>query len=144
MLMLMPAAMVVMLVLAAIAVDAAVAYLGHRELSNAAVAAANDAATLSLSDSSFYEGGQVANDAHRLEEIAEQRMKAAVDPDRLRALVVEADAIPPAGAECSWTVVVRARAEVDYLFAPALPGGPDRAQVRTTAQASPRDADRTC
>lgn len=143
-LMLMPAAVLVMLVLAAIAVDAAIAYLGHRELANASVAAANDAATLSLSDSSFYEGGEIATDAHRLEQLAEDRVRAGVDARRLRGLVVEAEAIPPPSGECSWTVVIRARADVDYLFARAVPGGPDVAEVRATARASPRDDPGTC
>lgn len=142
--MLLPAAVLVMLALAAIAVDSAVAYLGHRELANAALAAANDAATLSLSDSSFYREGEVATDAERLAAIAEERVRDAVDGRRLRGLVVEAEAVPPRREGCAWTVVIRARAEVDRVFGAALPGGAGATEVRAGASASPRQQDRSC
>lgn len=46
--MLVPAAVLVLVVLAAIAVDSSVVFLGQRELANAAAAAANDAATVAI------------------------------------------------------------------------------------------------
>lgn len=144
MLMLLPAAVLVMLVLAAIAVDSAIAYLGQRELANAAVAAANDAATLALSEASFYRDGEVATDAERLEALAEERVRAAVDGRRLRMLVVEAQAVAPPTEGCAWTVVIRARAEVDRHFGGVLPGGAGTTEVRAAASASPRLDDRSC
>lgn len=142
--MLLPAAVLAMLVLAAIAVDLSIAFLGQRELANASVAAANDAATVALSDRAYYEGGEVAVDPGRLESLAEAQVRAALDPERFSGVAVEAHARPPASGGCAWTVVVRVAAEIDYLFAPAIPGGPQRASVRASATASPRQDGGPC
>lgn len=142
--MLMPAAILIMVALAAIAVDLSIAFLGQRELANASVAAANDAATLALSNPAFYGGGKVETDPARVEREAEARVRNSLDPARHHGLVVEAEAIPPRGAGCTWTVRVRASATVDYVFSKAIPGGPDQARVQAVAEASPRQGESTC
>jgi Flp pilus assembly protein TadG len=142
--MLFPATVVVLLVLAALAVDLSIAFLAQRELANASAAAANDAATLALSQEGYYGDGDVRPDRRRVEEVAEARVRGSLDPDRFAGLTVEAEAVPPRAAGCTWTVRVRAAATVPYVFAPALPGGPDRAAVQAHASASPRQDQADC
>ena len=59
---LVPAGFLVLIILAAIAVDSAVALLGQRQLGDALAAAANDAAGAAISNSTFYGTGRVALD----------------------------------------------------------------------------------
>ena len=54
--MLVPAGVLVLVILGAIAVDSAIAFLAQRELTGAAAAAANDAAAAAISDQTFYSG----------------------------------------------------------------------------------------
>ncbi|MGH9115466.1 MAG: hypothetical protein ACRDWW_06495 [Acidimicrobiales bacterium] len=61
-LVLVPAGLLVLFLLAGIAVDSAAAYLGQQQLRDTLAAAANDAATAGLSGSSFYQGGAVRID----------------------------------------------------------------------------------
>ena len=65
---LVPAGLLVLVLLAAIAVDSSVAYLGRRELAAAADAAANDAVTYGLDEARFRETGKFALDSARVEE----------------------------------------------------------------------------
>ena len=62
MLMLVPAGFLVLIILAALAVDSASAYLGQQQLHDSLVAAANDAVTAGLSNQSFYGRGAVTID----------------------------------------------------------------------------------
>lgn len=142
--MLMPVGILAVVVLAAVAVDASVAFLGERELSGAVSAAANDAATQALSDRGFYRRGGVELDDREVERIAVDRVRSSLDPGRHRSLVVHAEVIRPRGAGCAWTLRVEASASVRYVFAPALPGGPDEARVDATASASPYQEDTQC
>jgi Flp pilus assembly protein TadG len=125
-LMLMPATMVVLLVLASIMVDFAVVAMRSRELHNAASAAANDAATAALSSEGLRSG------------------ETWVDTDRARGLVAASLARqrfaldqPPTvyvsldGRE----VTVTLHATHDYLFAGVVPGAPDTFTVDVTATA---------
>ena len=73
-LLLVPAGLLVLLVLAAIAVDGAVVFLAQRELAGAAAAAANDAAT-GVDEGAFY-AGEVALDGGRAAETAVQAVAA--------------------------------------------------------------------
>jgi hypothetical protein len=57
--MLIPAGFLVLILLAALAVDSAAAYLGQQQLHDALEAAANDAVTAGLSDRVFYSHGAV-------------------------------------------------------------------------------------
>lgn len=125
-LMLVPAAVLVLVVLGAIAVDSAVVFLAQRDLANRTAAVANDVAGAATSDPSFYGEGRVVIDARS----ARSYVDAAFAPS-----------LRPAGYE-RWspslrllgdrTVEVSAVAEVRYVFAGAIPG------VRHTATVSAR------
>jgi hypothetical protein len=61
--MLVPAGFLVLVALAALAVDSAATYLAQQQLHDSLSAAANDAVTAGLSNQSFYSGGAVSIDA---------------------------------------------------------------------------------
>lgn len=115
-LMLVPTAILVLLVLGAIAVDSSVMLLAQRDLVNRTAAAANDIAGLGIDESAFYTGkGLVAVDRRRADAYV---------------AMIFADDRRPAGYR-SWSgaamtdgrsVTVFARAEVDFVFARAIPG----------------------
>ena len=134
-LMLMPAAVLVFLVLGAIAVDFAVAFLAEREVSNAAAAAANDAAGAALDRDRFYDDGVVRLDAARATSVGRSAV-AAAGLDDLDDVDVRVQVSPGAPVV---TVTVSARAR--YLFATALPGGPDGVDVEATATATAEEGD---
>ena len=133
--MLMPAAVLVFVVLGAIAVDFAVAFLAEREVSNAAAAAANDAAGAALDADRFYADGAVRLDRERAVEVGRAAVAAAGldDLDEVDVQVRVAADAPVV------TVTVSARAR--YVFATALPGGPDGVDVAATATATAEEAD---
>lgn len=137
-LLLFPAAILIMVALAAMAVDSAIAFLAQRQLVNATAAAANDAATQALSDSSFYEYNRIDLSSSAVEEIAVDRVFQLVDTARHHGLTVTAEAIPPTAAGCAWTVRVRASSRVDELFGKALPGSSGQVAVHAESNASPR------
>lgn len=112
-LLLVPAGVLVLLVLGAIAVDAAVAFLGQREVSNAAAAAANDAATAALSDRAFYTSGVLEVDSGLAMEVAERSVTART----ARGVEVVDVAVEADGGR----VCVTVRGRVPYVFAGALP-----------------------
>ena len=126
-LMLVPAGVLVLVVLGAIAVDSAVAFLGQREASNAAAAAANDAAGAAVSDAAFYRGGSVVLDPARAREAAQ----AAVAARAVRGLVVDAVDVRVDGPG----VCVTVRGRVPYVFARSVPFTPGAAVVRGEAGA---------
>lgn len=78
-LMLMPAGVLVLLLLASLALDTAVVWLGQRELANAAAAAANDVAAIAIDETTFYADGTVRIDARRADAIAHSHARAAHD-----------------------------------------------------------------
>ena len=88
--MLMPAAVLVLVVLGAIAVDFSIAFLGERELANAASAAANDAAAAAVDQMVFRTTGQVVLDCARANDIAQASFRA-----RLASWMKAADMPPP-------------------------------------------------
>jgi hypothetical protein len=59
---LVPAGFLVLVILAALAVDGAVTYLGQEQLHDALSAAANDAVTAALDNGSFYRSGSITVD----------------------------------------------------------------------------------
>ncbi len=127
-LMLMPAAVLIVLVLGAITVDLTVVRLGQRELIAAAGDAANDAATFGLDESALRAGRGYVIDARRAELAAVASLDAKGLLDRLAA--------PPAVTIADdGTVEVRLVRDVPYVFARALPGIDDRTTVRGTAAA---------
>jgi Flp pilus assembly protein TadG len=120
-LLLVPAAVLVLFVLGSISVDVAIAFMAQRELTGAAAAAANDAATAALSDATFYQGGpgrepgaiEIDDDAARRVAEAALTVRAPRGVQEPRITVVRA----PGNQVC---VVVTGR--VDYIFAKAVPG----------------------
>lgn len=134
-LLLMPAAVLVMVVLGAFAVDAAVVFLAEREVANLAAGIANDIAGAALDREDFYAGSgdrDVRIDPDRAREVLELSL-GAYRPDHLRDVRPLALSYP---AEDE--VAVRIGASVDYLFSSALPGAADGADVDATATAAAR------
>ena len=132
-LMLMPAAVLVVLVLGAIAVDAAVVFLGERELADLTAAAANDAATAGLAPDAFYRCGQLRVDSDRAGAVARTVSAArASDSVALTALDVSVrnDTVRP-------QVTVEAHGTVRLVFTPALPGQPRLRPVNARSTAEP-------
>jgi Flp pilus assembly protein TadG len=129
MLILMPAAVLVLLILGAICVDFSVAYLAQRQLKDAAVAAVNDAAGAALDEGTLRgPGGATVIDPARAAAVADQAVAASLGgPVRLTA--------PPAVTVAANRVTVVLDGEVRYVFAPAVPGAPRTAHVRAAASA---------
>ena len=135
--MLVPAAVLVLVILAAIAVDSSVVMLGQRELANAAAAAANDAAT-------------VAIDVDRLRrddciEILDGRAyEVAVNAALLQSDAVE---ILPSDVEVTvedLEVTVAMSGTVEHVFAKAIPGGRRTSRVSASSTAALRTAGTPC
>jgi Flp pilus assembly protein TadG len=133
-----------MLALAAITVDSAIAFMAQRELLNATAAAANDAATEALSDRAFYQGDRIELSPTAVEGVAVDRVFQLVNADRHSGLTVTAQASPPTGARCSWTVSVSASSRVDQLFGKAMPGSSGQVAVHAQSTASPRQQSGGC
>ena len=112
-LMLMPAALLVLFVLAAITFDYAHLYLARQELVTAADAAAHDAVVI---------------DPSRAEDVVNEALAGRDDLHLVAPPVVEV--LGPS------TVRVTLVADVRYVFAPAIPGAPHGAEVRVTATSS--------
>lgn len=134
-LMLVPAGILVLLLLAAIAIDGSVVWLAQRDLSSRTAGVAADIAGAAVDDPAFYERGDIRLRA----DVADAYTALAFEPDRL-----------PHGYE-AWgaravvdgrSVTVTATAEVRYVFATAIPGLERTAVVRarTTAEARPTEA----
>ena len=133
--MLMPAAVLVFVVLGAIAVDFAVAFLGEREVSNAAAAAANDAAGAAPDRDRFYTDGAIRLDPRVADRVGRTAV-AAAGLDDLDDVEVRVEV----GAEAP-VVTVTVSARVRYVFAKALPGGPDGVRVEASATATAEEDD---
>lgn len=137
-LLLFPAALLIMVALAAITVDSAIAFMAQRELANATAAAANDAATQGLSDERFYGHNSIELTSAEVEAIAVARVTALVDPVRHHGLAVVATVSRPTSGCSAWTVEVTASSTVDELFGRAMPGSDGQVVVRAVSTASPR------
>lgn len=129
-LMLMPAAVLIVIVLASITVDFAVVFLGERELASLAGAAANDAATAGLDQERFRETGAFVLDPDRVGAVVHSTL--AASSSEVRDITVTVSVTDVAGEPA---VEVTLRGTVDYVFAPALPGASDTATVEATAVA---------
>lgn len=129
-LLLVPAGVLVLFVLAAIAVDHAQAFLGQRELSAAAAAAANDAAGAAVSDAAFYggRGGPIVIDGARAERLAAE----AVARRRPTGVTITELVVRVDGPH----VCVGLAGRVAYLFTPLVPGLPRGVEVRGEAGAT--------
>jgi len=126
-LVLMPAAVLVLIVLAAICVDLSAVQLGQRQLVVAAQAAANDAAAAGFDASSFYDGGGVRLDRVAARRAAAASLAANAPASRLVAVTIDATT-----AE----VEVRVTATVRTVFRRGLPGGARSVVVHARARAA--------
>lgn len=127
--MLMPAAVLVMMVLGAIAVDSARLFLAQRELADAAAAAANDAVAASLSEDAFYRsGGRLEIDPVRAVRIVDTAVQARAP----QGLTLDRPTVVIAGRQ----VCVELRATVEPLFARVVPGAGGARTVTARATAS--------
>jgi hypothetical protein len=126
-LLLVPAAVLIVLVMASIAIDMALVQLRHRQAYDLAAGAANDAATAAADQGALRAG------SYRL------------DPEAARRVVervVAASELAPEMAGAPAVRVTREGVEVevalraDYIFAGVVPGAPDGRTVRATATAS--------
>jgi hypothetical protein len=129
--MLMPAGVLVVLVLGALAIDSAIMFLGERELADASAAAANDAATAAIDPQIFYECGRLALDDARAREVA----ATVVSTRSSDAVTLTGIDIDVHNATTPPEVTVTASGTVRLIFSPALPGtGAVRAvQARSVA-----------
>jgi Flp pilus assembly protein TadG len=128
-LLLVPAGIVVFIVLASIAVDLSHLWLERRELTAAASAAANDAAALGIDPASLRdETTDVRLDPGRVQSVATTSLAA----QGIDAVPTVSIGVGP-GGEPQVTVTLTGR--VDYIFAPAVPGGPSGASVTVSASA---------
>lgn len=126
--MLVPAGILVLLCLAAIAVDAAVVLAAQRDLGHRTAAVAGDLANIAVDDDALYRDGEV----QLRPDVASSHVRLAFPADR-----------PPSGY-VSWTAAVRtdgrrvtvtAEAEVRHLFAAAIPGVATSTTVRASTTA---------
>ena len=129
-LLLVPAGVLVVVVLGAVAVDAAIAFLGERDLASLAAAAANDAATAAVDVDRLRATGEFRLDEGLAEEVVRATLAASSRAVDLGTPVVEVTTV---GGEPA--VRVELTGTVDYVFAPALPGGPEGTTVSAAAVA---------
>jgi hypothetical protein len=126
-LMLVPAAVLIVLVMASIAVDMTLVQLRQRQAYDLAAGAANDAAT-AAADQGALRAGTYRVDAEAALRVVERVVAASdVAPEVVGAPAVR---VTPDGVEVE--VALRA----DYIFAGVVPGAPDGRTVRATATAS--------
>lgn len=126
-LVLMPAGVLVVLILASLAVDMSVVHLRKRQALDLAASAANDAAT-GGADAADLRSGTFRLDAATARQVVLRTVAASeLAPDLAAEPVVTVSAT---GVEVTLAV------EADYVFAGAIPGGPDGVVVTATAAAS--------
>lgn len=128
-LLLFPAAFMIVLVLGALAIDAAAVFLHQRELAAAAGAAANDAATLGLAHERLRHDGEVWLDPVRVAEEVEASLERR---EVLDSLLEPPEVVVLGGSRVEVTLVAHA----DYVIAPALPGDRGGRTVRATVGAN--------
>lgn len=109
-LMLMPAAVLIMLLLGAIAIDSAIVHLGQRQAYDVASDAANDAAGAGFDLEAARTDGEIVYDPDRVEALAAQAIGAA-GIDGLELVSARVDGTG---------VVVTVRRTVEHLFVQAL------------------------
>ena len=125
--MLVPAGLLIMLMLGAIAFDLSLVYLRQRQAASTAVDVANDLATLALDTAHLRATGDYRLDGGRAAQLAEELARSG---DVGAAVVdVQVNVLGPETIE----VVVTLRA--DYVFAKAIPGAADGTEVRARATA---------
>lgn len=125
--MLMPAAVLVLVLLAGVTVDLSLLWLGEREVANAAMAAANDAAGM-IDEAVYRETGEVEVRCDVAQEVAEASFTAR-RPDWLRHATVDV-------VECGGgRVRVDVTGEVGFVFSRGVPGAADTGHVAASGAA---------
>jgi len=126
-LILVPAAVLIVLVMASIAVDMALVQLRQRQAYDLAAGAANDAAT-AAADQGALRGGAYRVDPEAARRVVEQVVAASeLAPEVVGAPAVR---VTPEGVE------VEVALYADYIFAGVVPGAPDGRTVRAAASAT--------
>ncbi len=124
---LFPVGVLVVMVLAAVAVDLSLVQVGQRRALDLATAGANDAVTAGL-DPEALRTGRRRLDPTRAYAAARRAVAAGDQEGRLRAVQVQ---LTPSG-DVAVTVVL----DTPRLFATVMPGEPDVARVEATATAT--------
>jgi uncharacterized membrane protein len=114
-LILMPVAILVLLALAAIAVDSAAVYLGQRRVADLAAGLANDAIA-AVSEQAFYERGELAVQAGRVGTRQQQVFDTLAQDPAFQDVRCD---VTPAGARAT----ASCQARVQPIFARAIRGG---------------------
>lgn len=127
-LMLMPAAILIVVVLGAITVDLTAVRLGQRELIGAAADAANDAVTLGIDERALRAG-----EGFRLDPARARR--AVLDSLAAKGLLDALATPPEVRVAADGGVEVRLTREVPHVFGRALPGVAPTTTVHGTAAA---------
>lgn len=128
--MLMPAGVLVVLLLGAIAFDLSLVFLRQRQASSLAIDVANDVVTAALDEEAFRADGRFQLDPVRAASLVE----AWVAASDLAPMVVEVDVQVLGPAEAEVVVVLR----VEYVFARAIPGASEGTTVEARASAEAR------
>ncbi len=130
-LMLMPAGVLIVLMLGAIAFDLSLVFLRQRQTSSVAADVANDLATSALDEAAFRSTGIYQLDPDRADELGARLVRSSDIGDEVIEVsvnVLRADTVE--------VVVVVA---VDYVFARAIPGAASGTTVRASAVAVATD-----
>lgn len=125
--MLAPAGFLVLLLLASVSVDSAIAYLGKRQLENAVAAAANDAATIAIPQDQLQNAKDAKPDPGEAQQVVNQEV---VHPYSGGLTVTDVQTQVD-----GQTVTVTATGTVNYIFAKAIPGVRRSATVKTQSVA---------
>ena len=125
--MLMPAGVLIVLLLGAIAFDLSLVYLRQRQASAVAVDVANDLASAALDENAFRADGRFELDAVRADELGRSLVASSDLADEV--VSVEVTVVAPD------EVVVRLVVRVDYIFAKAIPGAAEGTTVTAAATA---------
>jgi hypothetical protein len=123
-LMLMPAGLLVVLILASIAIDMAIVQLRQRQAHDLASAAANDAATAAADQVALRQGTYVVDG-----DVADDVVARVVGASELAPMVVGTPDVTVTGDGVQVVLELRA----DYIFAGVMPGAPDGTTVRATS-----------
>jgi Flp pilus assembly protein TadG len=126
-LVLAPAGVLIVLILASIAVDMSLVHLRKRQAFDLAAAAANDAATAGADQAQLRSGRYVLDAQASRGVVADVVATSHLAPHL---------AAPPSVSVADGRVVVEIALEADYIFAGVVPGAPDVAVVTARAAAT--------
>jgi hypothetical protein len=125
----MPAAILIVVILGAMAVDSAITFVGQRELNAFTTSAADDVAARAIAPGPFYEDGRITIDARQAQDLV--AVLASRPGSGLRNVHFSVDVDGP-------TVTVRATAVIASLFSVGVPGMPTTRAVQSSSTATAR------